>query len=277
LFLISGGSSALVEVLADGVTLDDLRTLNERGFAAGWDIARLNTERARLSRLKGGGIARLLAGRRASALFISDVPGDDTRIIGSGLLGPAPDGPDAVVRSVLANASHASHGAAEAAGAHGLDLECRAERFDGEAADVAARFVTALRATPTDGLIWVGESTVQLPARAGRGGRNTHLALAAARMLRADEKLLILAAGTDGTDGPTEDAGAIVDAGTIERAELAGVDTEKAFREFDSGTALEASGDLVHTGATGTNVGDILIGLRRSATSVRDVARGHML
>jgi hydroxypyruvate reductase len=81
---------------------------------------------------------------------------------------------------------------------------------------------------------------------------------------------MILAAGTDGTDGPTEDAGAIVDAGTIERAELAGVDAERAYREFDSGTALEAAGDLVHTGPTGTNVGDILIGLR-------DAARGRML
>jgi hydroxypyruvate reductase len=186
------------------------------------------------------------------------------------LLGPAPEGPDAVVRSVLANAGSALQGAAEAAVAHGLDLECRTERFDGEAVDVATQFVAALRATPAEGLIWVGESTVRLPARTGRGGRNTHLALAAARALLANDRITILAAGTDGTDGPTEDAGAIVDAGTIERAELAGVDVERAFREFDSGTALEASADLVHTGPTGTNVGDILIG-------IRDAARGRML
>ena len=66
------------------------------------------------------------------------------------------------------------------------------------------------------------------------------------------------------------DAGAIVDAGTIERAELAGFDVERALREFDSGTALEAAEDLVHTGPTGTNVGDILIGHQtiRDARSV---------
>jgi glycerate-2-kinase len=52
---------------------------------------------------------------------------------------------------------------------------------------------------------------------------------------------------------------------------------ERAFREFDSGMALEASEDLVHTGPTGTNVGDILIGLKHSATSVRDASRHRML
>jgi hydroxypyruvate reductase len=83
-FLVSGGSSSLVEVLTGGVSLGDLRALNERGLAAGWDIVELNSARAKLSRLKAGGVARLLAGRRALALFISDVPGDDPDVIGSG-------------------------------------------------------------------------------------------------------------------------------------------------------------------------------------------------
>jgi glycerate 2-kinase len=112
-------------------------------------------------------------------------------------------------------------------------------------------------------VMWGGESTVTLPSRPGRGGRNSHLALAAARQLRPDESLTILAVGTDGTDGPTNDAGAIIDAGTVERAELGGVDIERAWLEFDSGSALEASGDLVHTGPTGTNVGDLLIGIKQ--------------
>jgi hydroxypyruvate reductase len=126
-----------------------------------------------------------------------------------------------------------------------------------------------MRTTGSDGLVWGGESTVRLPANHGRGGRNTHLALAAARLLRAGDSFTILAAGTDGTDGPTSDAGAVVDAGSVERAELGGCDIERAFREFDSGTALEAAGDLVHTGPTGTNVGDILIGIKHSSTSLR--------
>src|SRR5689334_3998854 len=72
-FLVSGGSSSLVEVLRPGATLDQLRELNERGLAAGWDIARLNRERRALSALKGGGVSGLLAGREALALFVSDV------------------------------------------------------------------------------------------------------------------------------------------------------------------------------------------------------------
>ena len=214
-------------------------------------------------------MTRLLEGREAIALFVSDVPGDDPDVIGSGLLGAAGER-DAVRRRVVANVEDAVRAVVDAGAARGLNLERAARRFDGDAADVANGFVAALRESGADGLVWGGESTVTLPARHGRGGRNMHLALAVARILRRDERFTILAAGTDGTDGPTEDAGAIVDAATIERAELGGVDVERAFREFDSGTALEASEDLVHTGPTGTNVGDILIGLR-------DAARGRVL
>ena len=64
---------------------------------------------------------------------------------------------------------------------------------------------------------------------------------------------------------------------TIDRAELAGCDVERAWREFDSGTALEAAEDLVHTGPTGTNVGDILIGIKQSATSLRGQRLPRML
>lgn len=262
-FLVSGGSSSLVELLQPGVTLDDLRALNESGLADGRDIASLNAERARLSRLKRGGVARMLAGRPAHALFVSDVPDDDPGVIGSGLLGAAPGVEDQVLRIVFANIDHATHCAATLGAMHGLTFDLRQDRFSGDAAAVARDFVQALRHTQADGLVWGGESTVVLPARSGRGGRNQHLALLAARELRAGEEFTILAAGTDGTDGATDDAGAMIDSGTVSRAELAGVDVERALREFDSGLALEASEDLVHTGPTGTNVGDILIGIKQ--------------
>lgn len=269
LFLVSGGASSLVESLREGHTLAELVALNEQGLAAGIDIAALNARRAALSRLKRGGVARLLGGRHATALFISDVPGDDTDIIGSGLLGRDSGREDHILRLVVAGVDLAVSHVKQAALAQGLVLETRAHRFDGEAADVAHEFVEALRVTSADGLVWGGESTVKLPARPGRGGRNQHLALAAARLLRPGEGLTILAAGTDGTDGPTDDAGAIVDPRTIERAELAGCDVERAFRECDAGTALECAEDLVHTGPTGTNVGDLLIGIRRKSAPLR--------
>lgn len=277
LFLVSGGSSSLVEALQPGVSLEDLRALNELGLAAGWDIAQLNARRARLSRLKGGGVARLLGARRACALFISDVPGDDVDVIGSGLLGRHHGQFDGIERRVVANVERAVQAAVDAGAARGLRLEAGARRFEGDAAEVAAHFLDRLRTTGADGVVWGGESTVRLPARHGRGGRNTHLALALARSMRRAEPLTVLAVGTDGTDGPTDDAGALVDAGSLERADLGGCDVERAFTEFDSGTALEAAGDLVHTGPTGTNVGDVLIGLKQTATSLRGLVPPRML
>jgi hydroxypyruvate reductase len=263
LFLVSGGASSLAEILRESVTFEDLAALNAHGLAAGWDIGTLNAERTKLSRIKGGGIARLLGGRPALALFISDVPDDDADVIGSGLLGRDAGKPDAIERHVVASVDHAVRAVRAAAEARGLEVETMAGRFAGDAASVAREFVESLRATPAAVLVWGGESTVELPERHGRGGRNTHLALGAARMLRADEPLTILSAGTDGTDGSTSDAGAIVEGATAERAEIGGCDVERAFREFDSGLALECAGDLVHTGPTGTNVGDILIGCKR--------------
>jgi glycerate 2-kinase len=275
LFLVSGGSSSLVEALREGVTLEDLLALNSR--ALGWDIRELNAGRAKLSRIKGGGIARLLGERRALALFISDVPGDDPDVIGSGLLGRSGGAADSVERHVIANVDLAVRAVVEAAAARGHMLAAGERRFAGDAADVAREFVEALRSTDADGLVWGGESKVQLPARSGRGGRNTHLALTLARALRANEGFTILAAGTDGTDGPTDDAGAIVDSRTVERAEVGGADVIRALRDFDSGVALEAAGDLVHTGPTGTNVGDLLIGLKRSVSTASDLAAPRMV
>jgi glycerate 2-kinase len=277
LFLLSGGASSLVEWLQPGASLDSLRELNRRGLSAGWDIATLNTERGRLSRLKSGGVARLLAGREALALFISDVPGDDPDVIGSGLLGRHAGLADHITRHVVANIEAAVRAAADSAHAFGLHVDSGGARFEGDAAGVADRVLSALRASGSDGLVWGGESTVTLPANHGRGGRNTHLALAFARRLRAADPWMLLAVGTDGTDGPTVDAGAIVDAGTVERATLGGCDVERAWLAFDSGTALEASEDLVHTGPTGTNVGDILIAIRQSSASLRGQPLPRML
>ena len=277
LFLISGGSSSLVEALRDGVSLAEVQALNEPGLASGWDITTLNIARGRLSRIKGGGIARLLGERRALALFISDVPGDDPDVIGSGLLGRDAGIADGIERHVVATIETAVRAAQDGARAHGLNFEAVSTRFDGDVAAVTAELLARLRSGDVDGIVWGGESTVTVPPQHGRGGRNTHLALSFARELRAGEPWMLLAAGTDGTDGPTSDAGAIVDAQTIERAELGGCDVERAWREFDSGSALEAAGDLLHTGPTGTNVGDILIAIKQPSASLRGQPMPRML
>jgi hydroxypyruvate reductase len=109
-----------------------------------------------------------------------------------------------------------------------------------------------------------GESTVRLPGQPGRGGRNQHLALAAALEFERRQltQTYLLAAGTDGIDGSSDDAGALVDAATCLRARDAGCDPYQSLARADSGTVLEAAGDLLHTGPTATNVGDLVLALR---------------
>jgi glycerate 2-kinase len=273
LFLISGGASSLVEVLQEGVTLEQLGRLNAEGLASGISIAELNARRSKLSQIKGGGVARILGDRPARALFISDVPGDDPAVIGSGLLGPT--GQDRVERLMVASLDHALEGVCEAAEKLGLDVRRGASRFDDEAARLAVRFAHELHLHSAQVCVWGGESTVQLPPHPGRGGRNQHLALAAARLLSGQPQMMLLAAGTDGTDGVTEDAGAIVDSETCARLSLAELDADDCMRRADSGTALAASGDLIHTGPTGTNVGDLIIGLKLSDGAARVVLEGR--
>lgn len=262
LFLISGGASSLVEVLEPGVSLGTLAQISARGLADGVPIGELNARRASLSRLKGGRLAARLAGRPATALFLSDVPDDDPAVIGSGLLGPAASGVDCIDRLIVASVDQAIEGVAMAAMQRGLTVECARQRFDGEATRLAARFTHELLIGSTQVRVWGGESTVRLPARPGRGGRNQHLALAAAKLLSDYPQLLLLAAGTDGTDGPTDVAGGLVDADTCARVMMAGLDPDDCLSRADSGTALAAAGALVHTGPTGTNVADLVIGLK---------------
>lgn len=262
LFLISGGASSLVEVLLPGASLAELAQLSARGLAEGIPIGELNARRAGLSRIKGGGLAAHLAGRAARALFISDVPHDDPAVIGSGLLGPAADGVDRIERQVIASVDLATEAVVAAALERGLSAERAPARFSGEAAHLAARFMHELLRGVSQVRVWGGESTVHLPAHPGRGGRNQHLALAAATYMPDHPELLLLAAGTDGTDGPTEAAGGLVDAETCARIALAGLDAGDCLRRADSGTALAAAQSLVRTGPTGTNVADVVIGLK---------------
>jgi len=262
LFLVSGGASSLVEVLEPGVPLAELEQLSALGLAQGVPIVELNARRARLSRIKGGRLAGHLRGRPARALFISDVPDDDPAVIGSGLLGPAPGAGDHIEREVVASVERAMDAVATAAAQRGLTVECVRQRYAGEAARLAARFTHELLIGNTQVRVWGGESTVRLPQHPGHGGRNQHLALAAARFLPDYPQLLLLAAGTDGTDGPTQAAGGLVDAETCARVSMAGLDVDDCLARADSGTALAAADALIRTGPTGTNVADIVIGLK---------------
>ncbi len=284
LVLVSGGASSLVEVLGAGVSLEDLRRMNEWGLASGLPIGAINAVRGRLSRLKNGRLAALLGHTRASALLISDVAGDDPSVIGSGLVATAqPALPDALpdwLGEILTRAGSAAPGATlpaeiigtldaalaaalRAADAKGLSARVLAPAAAGDVIAAASRFAHELVLSTEDVLFWGGETTVQLPPKPGRGGRNQQFALAAARLIAGHARLVLLAAGTDGSDGNTDDAGAIVDSGTIARAAGSGLEVDATLAAANAGPFLAAAGDLLHTGPTGTNVGDLVIGLRR--------------
>lgn len=105
-----------------------------------------------------------------------------------------------------------------------------------------------------------GETTVRVPAsRAGRGGRNLDLAARLALLMEGRAGFACAVAGTDGRDGSSRAAGAVVDGGTASRAAAAGLPLADAIAAFDTEPALDAAGDLLVTGATGTNVGDLLV------------------
>lgn len=275
LFLVSGGASSLVEALVPGTTLTQLVELNKSGIASGLSIGELNAKRAQLSRIKGGRLAARLGGRPARALFISDVPEHDPAVIGSGLMGPSGAAEDRIERRVIASIEIAAKAACAEGQALGLDVWRDGVSFGGTAERLAVRFAHELHMNIDQVRIWGGESVVNLPPHPGRGGRNQHLALAAARIIAGHDNLMLLVAGTDGTDGVTADAGALVDGETCSRVALGALDVQKCIETADSGAALAAAGDLIHTGPTGTNVGDIVIGLKLTKESAASVIAGR--
>ena len=216
LVLLSGGASALLELARLGVSLDDLRAVTARGLGGGLDIAALNRERAARSVLKAGGLAqRMIGSRPTEVLFISDVPDDDPRVLGSGPCWDAAAPARIPHRCVAANAD-ARRAAAAWATARGIT--CLDHGLLGWRRAVApakrSPWRTADRGSP--GLhVWGGECTVRLPSQsAGHGGRCQQLALTIVHSRASPLETALLACGTDGRDGPAQAAGALVDDGT---------------------------------------------------------------
>ncbi|WP_296809361.1 MOFRL family protein, partial [Thiocapsa sp.] len=264
--------------------------MNQWLLGSGLPIDAVNRVRKSVSRIKGGGLLSALGERPSRALAISDVPGNEPGVIGSGLLvaevglveGVAGlDLPkwlsDCVERGLaergalpmlgpqielVATLETAKSAAADAGRRAGLAVRIDTQPVEGDAALVGRHLARALLDGPPGLSITGGETTLCLPDAPGRGGRNQHLALAAAIELAGHADAVLLSAGTDGTDGPTDDAGALVDGATLERIRDAGLDADRGLRRADSGTLLEASGDLIRTGPTGTNVMDLILGWR---------------
>lgn len=278
LALVSGGASALVEQPRPGLSVDEYRERVRELMASGAPIAELNRVRTELSAIKGG---KLAARSKAPVvtLVVSDVIGDDPRVIGSGPTVADPLRPGDRVEVI---APMASFGLAVADALEGRGLAVRriAEPIADDVVAVARRLaaepgVAADRAAAEQGaaadrapaeqavLVAWGEPTLRVPDVHGVGGRAQQLALELARHLRGTTRSAFVA-GSDGRDGPTDACGAFVDGSTWDAlAALAArdprLDPDAALRRCDAGTALAAVGALVVTGPTGINHADVVI------------------
>lgn len=255
--LWSGGGSALAEVPADGTSLADIIDETNAMLARSAAIDVVNARRKELSALKGGGLARACSARFVN-LVLSDVAGDDPALVASG---PAVRSGDGTV--VIGRLHDAVEGARREAWALRYATMVLDEDVRGEVRDAALRIAGALRAIPAGppmALLFAGEPTVTVRG-GGTGGRMQAAALTLALALEG-QAWTVLCAGTDGRDGPTDAAGAIVDGGTCGRIRAAGLDPATLLADDDSHTALRASGDLLITGPTGTNVRDMIVALR---------------
>ena len=295
LFLLSGGGSAHFEQPL--LPLAELQDITSQLLAAGADIVEINTIRKRLSGVKGGRFAAHCAPAQVCAIVLSDIVGDPLDMIASG---PAcPDRStcaqaraiaekyalrlsaqarallDAETPKALSNVTTKITGSVRELCAAAAD-ECRAlgyepllltDRLTCEAREAGSFLASVARTHANDGknlaFLAGGETVVHLTG-SGKGGRNQELALAAALGIEGLSNALILSAGSDGTDGPTDAAGGIVDGGTAEAMRLRGVDPAQALRDNDSYRALQAADALLITGPTGTNVNDVSLILLRA-------------
>lgn len=300
LFLLSGGGSALLELPEEGLSLSDIQDVTGQLLRCGADITEINLIRKKLSALKGGKLAGYLKTKKVYSIILSDVVGGSEDMIASGLTYPDESGPQdarrivekyglkpsAPVENVLAREEEAAGGNARgvwpvenhvvgsvrelcrAAARHaetlGYYVHILTDSMQGEAKEEGGRI--ALLADSPDyerpfALIAGGETVVKVTGK-GLGGRNQELALSAARFLEGKENVLLFSLGSDGTDGPTDAAGGIVDGETAEKLREKGIRIEEALRENDAYHALQAVDGLIMTGATGTNVNDVTVLLR---------------
>ena len=298
LFLVSGGGSALFELPAEGVTLGDVADVTGQLLASGADIVEVNAVRKHLSAVKGGRFAELCAPARVLTVALSDVLGDRLDSIASGPACPDASTSEDAMRVVekyglvlhprltealrretpkkLDNATAVAAGsvaslcaaAGRAAAALGYTpllltstLSCTAREAGAFLAAIAREVRASGRPIAAPCAVIAGGETVVCVTGKGRGGRNQELALSACRGIRGLQDVVVVSVGSDGTDGPTDAAGGIVDGTTAEALEARGLDVEAVLRDNDAWTALKAVNSLVITGPTGTNVNDVSFAL----------------
>ena len=291
--LISGGASSLLPLPAAGVTLAAKQTLTQKLLKAGANIHQMNAVRKHWSGIKGGRLADIAYPATVLTLILSDVIGDDPSTIGSGPTAPDPTSVadaqaildqfgiktklplretpkpgDALFRRVqnliVGSNRLAIDAAAAKASKLGLTPLVLSSSIEGETREIASMHAAIAREVVATGqpvkaptcIISGGETTVTIHGK-GKGGRNQEFVLAAALALNGLPHVTVLSGGTDGTDGPTDAAGAIADGLTLARARALGLKAAAYLSNNDSYHFFEPLDDLILTGPTNTNVMDV--------------------
>lgn len=290
IFLISGGGSALFECPL--ISEKDLVSLTNHLLACGADITEINTIRKRLSAVKGGRFAQMCAPAKVFSIVLSDVVGDPLDVIASGPAFPdsstcqqaiaiiekynlpvteeimyfmsqeTPKSLSNVETVVTGNVNDLCHATAEICKQLGYEsilltdcLCCQAK----EAGSFLSSIAKSHQNINHSLAYIVGGETVVLLHGKGKGGRNQELALSAAVGLRGLQDTMIFSLGSDGTDGPTDAAGGIVDGDTFDKLAAQGFNVHTVLCNNDAYSALKAVGGLIMTGPTGTNVNDVSV------------------
>lgn len=296
LFLISGGGSALFEKPKGTVTLRQLQKITDQLLKSGANIEEINAVRKHLSEVKGGRFAQKVFPARVVCLILSDVLGDKLDVIASGPAHPdcstseqalkilekykieaekniieelseeTPKSLSNVESHIVGSVKDVCEKALEVAKELGYNasilttnLDCEAKEAGFFIASIAKEVVLHDRPLKKPCALILGGETIVRVRGKGKGGRNQELALAAAIKIEGFENVVICSVGTDGTDGPTDAAGGLVDGKTVERIKKLGFDPMRFLEENDSYNALKLSNDLIITGPTGTNVNDLIL------------------
>lgn len=293
--LISGGASALLSLPAPGISLEDKQAISRALLRSGATISEMNCVRKHLSAIKGGQLAQAAAPARVVTLVISDVPGDDPAVIGSGptiddptthgeakailekyritvppnildrlngTCGETPKPGDPCFANsnlvMLVTPMQALQAAAKEAERHGFRTIILGDALEGEARVLAAEHAALARQHVGKGplaLLSGGETTVTVTGT-GRGGRNVEYLLGLAIELASSPGIWAIACDTDGIDGTEDNAGAIITPDTLDRAVALGMSPAAYLDNNDAYSFFERLGDLVFTGPTLTNVND---------------------
>lgn len=254
MFFLSGGASALVEVLPNELSLTDVQGLTQDWLASGMNILQINQARKETSLIKGGKLLSFFPSSASIYQFIlSDVSHGQLESVGSGLLF-APSAKQAVHHVCLADNQSLLEAVARC-----LPLAQVMPDYVTQDVYQLSRHIASY-AKPNTIRIWGGEPVVVLPANSPKGGRMLHLALAVAwALIDVDFPWSFMAVASDGRDGTSGVAGALVNEQTIVQAQQLGWCVESALLQANAFEVLNSVGATLQTGYTGTNLNDVMV------------------